>query len=268
MPLRPSQRIHIVGVSPRTGTTLLAECMVACMGIDGFESHEASVSRLRAGKRVYLTKRPADLSAIAPRLRLDPHFHAICLMRDPRDVVVSRHAKDQDRYWTPLRIWKERLPTVRRLACHPRFTLVRYEDLVADPDGTAQELVDRLPFLVLRHPFTEFPAIARPSPDAADALGRVRPFDTASIGRWRRHLPRLAGQLAQYGPIAADLIEFGYEPDDAWLSALSGVTPDLTASRLGARRRRRWRRHLERSVLPWLSAGVVLLARKAGLSIA
>ena len=67
-------RIHIVGISPRTGTTLLAECMVACMKIDAFESHEASVSRLRLGARVYLTKRPADLLAIGPRLRFDPDF--------------------------------------------------------------------------------------------------------------------------------------------------------------------------------------------------
>ena len=64
MPAHSPQRIHIVGVSPRTGTTLLAECMVACMNIDAFEAHEASVSRLRLGPRVYLTKRPADLFAI------------------------------------------------------------------------------------------------------------------------------------------------------------------------------------------------------------
>jgi hypothetical protein len=226
------------------------------------------VARLRFGKRVYLTKRPADLGAIAPRLRLDPHFHAVCLMRDPRDVVVSRHNKDRSRYWTPLRIWKERLPLVRRFSGHARFTLIRYEDLVVDPDAAARRLTDRLPFLELTHPFSAFPALAQPSPAAVDALGAVRPFDTASIGNWRNHLPRLAGQLAKYGPITDELVEFGYERDAGWLTALAGVTPDRAPSRLGLGRRRPWRRYLERSVLPWVSAGIVVMARKTGIPVA
>jgi hypothetical protein len=32
--------------------------------------------------------------------------------------------------------------------------------------------------------------------------------------------------------------------------------------------RRRWRRYLERSVLPWVSAAVVVMARKAGIPVA
>ena len=242
--------------------------MVACMTIDGFEPHEASVARLRLGKRVYLTKRPADLAALAPRLRLDPHFHAICLMRDPRDVIVSRHHKDQSRYWTPLRIWKERVAIVRHLAGHARFTIVRYEDFVVAPDTTAKQLTGRLPFLEATHPFSAFSAVAQPSRAAVEALGIVRPFDTGSIGNWRNHLPRVAGQLAQYGPITDELIEFGYERDAAWLSALAGVTPDFAPSRIGMRRRRRWRRYLERAVLPWVSAAVVVTAQKAGVPIA
>lgn len=267
MSLQPPWRIHIVGVSARTGTTLLAECMVACMNIDAFEPHEASVARLRAGSRVYLTKRPGDLAAVGPRLRLDPNFHVICLMRDPRDVIVSRHGKDRDRYWASLGIWKSRLTTVRALRTHDRFTLVRYEDLVSDPDGTAARLLERLPFLRLEHPFTAYPSLAAPSADAIDALGRVRPFDTASVGNWQHHLPRIAGQLARYGPIAEELIEFGYERDDKWLSRLDGVAPDFSVSRLDGSGRR-WRRVVERTVLPWLSAGTVFVARKTGLPIA
>ncbi len=267
MPARSPQRIHIVGVSPRTGTTLLAECMVACMNIDAFEAHEASVSRLRLGPRVYLTKRPADLFAIGPRLRSDRHFHAICLMRDPRDVIVSRHGKDQKRYWTSLRTWKQRLPVVRALAGHERFLLVRYEDLVADPDGIERRIHERLPFLETVRPFSAFPTIAAPSAKALEALGRVRPFDADSVGNWRKHLPRVAGQLAQYGPVTHELVEFGYERDAAWMSLLDGVAPDLSPSHLDGRSRVRWRRPIERTILPWISAVAVRAARMAGVKI-
>src|SRR5688572_3426365 len=239
--------------------------MVACMKIDAFESHEASVSRLRLGASVYLTKRPVDLLAIGPRLRMDPHFHAICLMRDPRDVIVSRHGKDRQRYWTPLDTWKQRVAVVRSLTAHERFLLVRYEDLVADPDGTEHHIRERLPFLEATRPFSAFPAVAMPSAKALEALGPVRPFDANSVGNWRRHLPRLAGQLAQHGSISEELVEFGYERDAAWLSLLDGVSPDLSPSYLSARSRSTIRRQVEQTFLPWISAAALRAARAAGM---
>jgi hypothetical protein len=264
---RPPHRIHIVGVSPRTGTTLLAECMVACLKIDGYEPHEASISRLRVGPNVYLTKLPRDLMAVEPRLMLDRTFHVICLMRDPRDVIVSRHGQAPDRYWTPLRIWKQRVGMVRRLANHGRFLLVRYEDLVSDPDGTDRRIRERLRFLESTHPFSAFAAVARPTPLALEALGPVRAFSADRVGGWRHHLPRVAGQLARYGSITDELIEFGYEPDARWLSMLDGVVPDMSASQIEGGLVRRLRYGFERSVVPWFSAFTVSAGRAVGLRV-
>lgn len=242
--------------------------MVACMKIDAFESHEASVSRLRFGPRVYLTKRPADLLAIGPRLRFDRNFHVLCLMRDPRDVIVSRHGQDRTLYWTSLRPWKQRLPTVRRLIGHERFTVVRYEDLVHDPDAIEWRLRKRLPFLESSRSFHEFATVARPSPKALEALGPVRPFAEDRIGNWRNHLPRVAGQLEQYGSITDELIEFGYERDGTWLSMLDGISPDHTTGRRSLRSMSRLRRRLERAVLPWVSILALGAVRSAGIRIA
>jgi hypothetical protein len=64
------ERIHVVGAGPRTGTTLLAECMVSCFAIDAFEPHEASLCRHKKNVGVYLTKNPVDLHIVSPRLSI------------------------------------------------------------------------------------------------------------------------------------------------------------------------------------------------------
>ena len=261
-------RCHIVGVSPRTGTTLLAECMGVSFDIDATDAHETRVTRLRLNRRVYLTKRPGDLAVVGPRLAADPRFYVICLMRDPRDVIVSYHGRDRRRYWVPLRIWRDRIPLLHKLMSHPRVLVVRYEDLVREPDAVQRVIHAKMPFLELTRPFHAFADVARPSSTALEALGPVRAFDTASVGRWRQHRPRVAGQLQRHGSITERLIEFGYEPDGRWLSELDGIQPDLAPSHLPEMHAGRWwRPRGARVMLPWLSAQAVAAGRLVGLPI-
>ena len=224
------ERIHVTGLGPRTGTTLMAESMVACFAIDAFDDHEAQVWKLRRNCAVYLSKFPGHTDLVHRRLRFDPHFHVIFMLRDPRDVVTSRHGTDLARYWVPLRKWKRNLRNARPILDHPHVIPVRYEDLVTQPDEVQAQIARRLPFLRPTGAFTEFHRRADPSAKAVKALGGVRAISAESIGNWRRHLPRLAGQLSQHGPVTAELIELGYEQDDAWLAALDGIEPDMTPS--------------------------------------
>ena len=224
------ERIHITGLGPRTGTTLMAESMIACFAIDAFDDHEAQVHKLRRNCEVYLSKFPGHTDLLRQRLRFDPHFHVILMLRDPRDAVTSRHRTDPARYWTPLRKWKRNFCNSRPILDHPRVILVRYEDLVTNPDKVQAVIARRLPFLRPTGAFTEFHRRADPSQKAVKALGGVRAISADSIGKWRHHLPRLVGQLSQHGPITAELIELGYEEDDAWLAALDGIEPDMSPS--------------------------------------
>jgi hypothetical protein len=224
------ERIHVTGLGPRTGTTLMAESMVACFAIDAFDEHEAQVFHFRRNCAVYLSKFPGFADLLRRRLRFDPHFHVILMLRDPRDVVTSRHGTDKARYWAPLRLWKSNFRNAKPILDHPRVIPVRYEDLVTKPDEVQAEIAWRLPFLRQTAAFTEFDRRADPSAKAVKALGGVRAISAGSIGNWRRHLPRLAGQLSQHGPVTAELIELGYEPDDAWLAELDGIEPDMSPS--------------------------------------
>lgn len=257
------ERIHVVGAGARSGTTLLTECLIASFDIDAYEKHEAQINRHRTGADVYLTKWPTDTAVVGPRLTLDRHFHVLCMVRDPRDVIVSFHSKDPGRYWTDLSLWKSQYRHVTRLRDHERFTVVKYEDLVSDPDGVQDLIQARLPFLRRTAAFSSFHERAAPSPGAVSALGGVRPISTVSTGNWRGHLPRVAGQIELYGPIASELVELGYEKDDAWLSVLNGVTPDIDP---GHRERRR-KSIAVRQVRAAVDAACVVSARLFGSKI-
>lgn len=224
-------RIHIVGASPRTGTTLLAEAMVACFDIDLYFEHEARIfTRPPRSGRSFLTKSPRDILLAERALAEMPALQLIYLLRDPRNIIVSKHRRAPDRYWAGLKFWKAYTAAARRLAGHPRFITVRYEELVTDPDRVQQQLQARLPFLDITAPFSRFHEVAAPAEDALKALGGIRPIVAPRLDQWRDHLPRIAGQMQQHGSLAADLIEFGYETDDRWLAELDGIEPDLTPS--------------------------------------
>lgn len=221
------KRIHVVGTSPRTGTTLMVELLVASYRIDGHADHEMSVfERPKPEYRIFCSKLPGDLLNVGPLLRVDKNLWVINMVRDPRDVVVSRHHKEPDKYWVHLGVWTRRRKVAKRLASHPRFLNIRYEDLVRSPERVQQQLETRIPFLERVASFADFHNIATPSDRAVQALGGIRAIDTKSIGNWRNHKARLAAQLAIHGPIDNDLIDFSYEEDNAWLGELAGVLPD------------------------------------------
>lgn len=230
------KRIHIVGCSPRSGTTLMTELMVNCFDIDGFAEHEMSIFEMPEGEyKVYCSKWPHDIDVMRPLLWLDPDLWGIFILRDPRDVIVSRHPQDPSLYWTNLRRWKRYTQCGRRLANHPRFITVRYEDLVREPDRVQDNIARRLYFLNATARFSEYHQIARPSERSVTALRGVRAVSTSSIGRWREHKPRVAAQLRLHGPIEQELIRYRYETDDEWRAEIDAVEADHFASHLQER---------------------------------
>jgi hypothetical protein len=98
---------------------------------------------------------------------------------------------------------------------------VKYENLVAQPDKTQERIGRTFPFLKKTNRFSHYTRNARPSADAKKALGGVRKINTSSIGNWRKHKSKLKRDLAKFGPIADDLIRFGYEDSKEWRKELA-----------------------------------------------
>jgi hypothetical protein len=176
-----------------------------------------------------LSKDPTGYRNVGPFLRLDPSLHVLMITRDPRDMVVSTHKSRPDGYWCNLNYWKESSKFYRKFKDHPRLCAIRYEELVQSPDQIQEEIMRRFTFLQRKQLFSCYHQQETPlSRQIVQAMHGVSPISAKSIGRWRQHLPRVAGQLRIYGDISRDLIEFGFEKDDAWLRQLQGVTPDLS----------------------------------------
>lgn len=224
--------LHIVACSPRSGTTLLHEAMVTCFRIDKHYDHEIRFNLVRADAgQTVLTKRPKDTMYVPELLAADPQFFVIYVMRDPRDVIVSRHGKDKSIYYSNIRLWRDLHAVARECYGHERFLEVRYEDFVSRPDDIQAEIESRFPWLERLHRFSEYHEYASVSEKSKTAMHGVRPIAPTSVGRWHSNLPRLVGQQALHGSMTPDLIACGYESNAEWEQQLAGVEPDLSRSR-------------------------------------
>ncbi len=225
------RHLHIVACSPRSGTTLLHEVMVTCFKFDKHYDHEIRFNLVSAddGQRL-ITKRPKDIMYM-PAVIDDPDFFVIYLLRDPRDVIVSRHGKNKDMYYSNIRLWREMHGYATSITGHDQFLQVRYEEFVTNPNAVQAEIAARFPWLEKRYDFSEYHEHARVSEESKLAMYSVRPIAPTSVGVWTKHLGRIKGQQAIHGSLTPDLVKSSYELDDAWESVLDSVEPDFSRSR-------------------------------------
>ena len=210
------KRIHIVGCSPRSGTTLMKELIINCFDVDLYDEGESSIFCLPKYKaNIYVTKYPGDIQRIDYILDRMKDLYVICMLRDPRDIIVSVHWQDQNKFWCGLKYWKKWTPYIDKLIYHPRFILVYYEKLVNQPNTVQKEINNKLSFLNQKIPFTEFHRYLQPTKDI-QALSGIRAINNASISNWKKHIPRIKGQIKLHGSISDDLIKYGYEKDNDW----------------------------------------------------
>lgn len=228
--------IHIVGCSPRSGTTLMQEMMVTCFEIAHYCEHERSLFKeeLRSCG-VTCTKHPREILYAAGALRANANLHVIYMVRDPRDVIVSRHANSPGQYFAGLGFYLRADRYAARLANHPRFVVVRYEDLVQAPDAVQDYIEQRLPFLKREHPFSAFHLHAKVSEDSSQALNGVRPPSAKDIGKWRHHQLRVSAQFKKFPSAVEVLIRHGYEDDAKWMMGLPEADDALANSVLSDR---------------------------------
>lgn len=229
---RMFRHIHIVACSPRSGTTLLHEAMVTCFRIDRHYEHEIRFHQVEAEiGEILVTKRPKDTMYMPAVLDDDPELYVIYVLRDPRDVICSRHGKNREQYYSNIRLWRQMHSYARKMQGHPRFLEIRYEDFVSDPDGTQDLIARKFPWLEKKHRFSEYHEYAEISEKSVTAMHSIRPIAPTSVAVWTKFPGRIKGQQMLHGSLTPELVECGYETSADWERVLDDVEPDLAPSR-------------------------------------
>jgi hypothetical protein len=226
------KHLHIVACSPRSGSTLLHEAMVTCFDVDKHYEHEVRFNLAWADEgEVLVTKRPKDTMYMPELMQDDPDVYTLYMLRDPRDVIVSRHAKDKSKYYSNIRLWRELHAYAKQMSDHPNFLEIKYEDFVNEPDKVQDQIAAKFPWLTKKHNFSDYHEYAKVSSKSSKAMHGVRPIAPTSVGRWHDNLARIKGQQDVHGSLTPDLIECGYEDNDDWEISLDDIEADYSRSR-------------------------------------
>jgi len=171
-------------------------------------------------------KTPAHIFFVPQLLEWFPNAKIIHTFRDPRAIYSSRKKKAEDKAGQAARSGLRRLGVIFQLAsslhvivnwrraerCHKkyetqfpgRYTLMKYEDLVQQPDATLARLCSFLNIPLTQSMLSQTVVNSSFLPDGG--IG----FDVGSISRWRKHMDPLVQRwfLMWLGP---KLREYGYE---------------------------------------------------------
>lgn len=123
-----------------------------------FLEHETSRNR----KSISCEQTPRYLFSIEEIFKNLPNAKVVCMVRDPRDVLLSQKhrwkrrrlsggnmpwiwvARSWANYhpYTSSRIWASAARIALECAHHPRFRIVKYEDLLCNPEITMKSICD------------------------------------------------------------------------------------------------------------------------------
>lgn len=169
------------------------------------------------GKPHYGDKTPSYLYHMNLLGRLFPEGKFVHIVRDGRDVVLSRldYPSMPGKLPSQALLWRRGLKKGRRLGRHlghERYIEVRYEDLVKDPDAVIREVCRFLgmqfdPSMLQYH---ERASEIIASTEHPESHNRINLPPTAGLRDWRSQMS--GPDVEVFGALAGDvLVQLGYE---------------------------------------------------------
>ena len=227
----------------RAGSTLFYSMMQHALSGFYLPDREMPAGALLARPGNTCTKRPYDifdLAEIAKQAEGRKQLDLIVTLRDPRDILTSRHPAVPDDYFysadltyfiggegPPRKVMPGLVLThlaiveALRSDLFPRGVfLLKYEHLVEDPDRIQSMLAEGLG-LEFHAGFTGFHR--RRASDSLDAaMNGMRPLEAGRVQKWRapEHRDRIIEQFTSFPVLHNIVIDLGYETDTAWFDAL------------------------------------------------
>ncbi|MEX2648511.1 MAG: sulfotransferase domain-containing protein [Alphaproteobacteria bacterium] len=238
------RRLHIVGAA-RSGTTMVHYAMAGFANTILFNDESPVWSwpqtRHCAGLMMRLSGRPAGTVLVTKRghdwysdaelsrtlVSMRKHGLSLILMvRDPRDVLTSKmDGTEMPFYVEPERWGRSARATeilVEELSDNDRMLILRYEDVVREPDKSAT-MVATCFDLRLRPEVASWGqleknlAIAKQDANLARAMHGVRDLEASSVGGWYRsaercaHIANLLETSPQRSALRRFMARYGYD---------------------------------------------------------
>lgn len=241
------QQIVVCGF-PRSGTSLLYNMLsVSFSGFKFMNFEKYFIFNIHKLGNI-ASKAPFDIFHIKDIDRLNINNKKLIILvvvRDIRDIVTSRHPMCPDRYfigydhsWWPqdksFSKWSYNAPGILRIHQSVKdavqrhdVMLVKYEDLVADPDKIQKDISQKYE-LTFDSPFSEFhknPAKhayqykGRFSPVAQELVQENQGSTLARVKRWKTSqdsLERVKQQFSECPDLFSVLKDYGYETSRDW----------------------------------------------------
>ena len=171
------------------------------------------------GDRTLVDKNPALNTLIPAAVRIFPEAKFLVALRDPRDVCLSCFMQSLSpnpvssaylslegtvtQYLSVMGLWRTLLPRLRN-----SFLEVRYEELVADLEGTTRKALGFLGIPWDEH-VLRFDEHARSKSLRSPSYAEVtKPISKRAIGRWQHYRRHLEPYLARLQPMMKAL---GYD---------------------------------------------------------
>jgi hypothetical protein len=193
---------------------------------------EAVISDLcrEAGKTVPCEHTPRNIFYADALLDLYPQAHVIHVVRDPRAVMASQKRRWQRRKlaaeqsnfplsqtlrvwvnyhpYTIAKLWRRAAQKALQLAHHDRFTVIQFENLVAEPKSTVGGLCERLG-LQFESAMLDIGQVN--SSHNSSVGGAKKGFNLQTVDAWRSHLTPTEVAVTE-DLCGATMTQFGYEP--------------------------------------------------------
>jgi len=136
-------------------------------------------------------------------------FKFIQIIRDGRDVILSRHPTAPDRYWVEPERWINDVTVGLKWMNDPHVYTIKYEDLLSNYEVTIRGICDHIGIATTPE-ILNWHKHARVTENRA-FFSKVQPLSTSSIGKWRdpKNEKRVA-QLTGKPEAVALLQQLGY----------------------------------------------------------
>ncbi|NEP87856.1 MAG: tetratricopeptide repeat protein [Okeania sp. SIO2C2] len=187
---------------------------------------------LAAGKSRWVEKTPPHIFQIGKFLKIRPQSRFILMLRDGRDVVCSlkdRPDSGYDKFWERLDRWIYDNLAGLLYWDDPRVKVVKYEDLVTNPEATLRNILhfldEKYDDKILKFHQTERRWYSSEiiKPEKINSITEHKQYRNWQInqplfdgrGRWKEEMTE--GEKVIFKKKAQKyLLEFGYVEDDNW----------------------------------------------------